>query len=216
MEVAEFWKGRETLQKALIILGGTTDLALAQLVLVGNHHTDATHQVYFQQFINRDAQPGDVVLVESVPRGVQIDPSYIHTRAITVPVEVWGWDDMESNQAIKSYFAQAVTLHEMITDDMPAADKQAIISRINRLVKNIDSADIQRNQSLWIAIVAARRTHPAARIFVRAGDKHLADAALLKKLANQPYAAVTFKRLDQKTTVQEDFQEAIRYHLRNR
>lgn len=156
----------------------------ADVIFLGDVHTQVMDDFVTTDFINANAKPGDVILVEAVPSMQQIDKSAsMSTDQVKPDVRVYGWDNMALNNEAAAGVRRLIALNdEMEKEGLSMPERVELERQFWGMKRTLDKIAItDRNKSLADTIKSARETHPGARIFVVGGSLHFTRDPLLLK-----------------------------------
>lgn len=167
----------------------------ADVYAVGNSHTYLEHKFWFQQFVNRFGEDGDVVLVAGKPAGFEYDRSELFkTQWITKNVSVIGWDNIVlRDQALKLGRQFYQLLDRLRKPDLSAEEGERLALKMEHIhCEFLRIGVFERNESLVETLFDVRQRCPDARIFIDAGTLHFSygDSYLMAFLENEDYIAL--------------------------
>lgn len=175
-------------------IGGSTDLANADIILLGHVHTPRYHQAIIE-FINGYAKKGDIFLVEGVQAGQKVKKRIYEELAkrvfkVDIPlikgIKIYGCDDM-------------VTYREQL-NLVGSSEYETMRDKLNEI----------RNNKILEAINENRNNSSDKRIFVTTGINHFTESRIQENLGSQRYIALIPKyKLTEKDREASTFSYAL-------
>lgn len=197
-------------------IGGNTKLAKAQIILLGEAHIPQHHKDIVD-FINAYAKDGDIVLVEGVQAGQELDKDQYadmeqrrrggEPRSFTNDVKIYGWDDIESQHEEVEIRQMLNKIDKLKVKGEDLSRKQAIQSRLQVQYQEIFPKTLEkRNETMLETINNKRNGFSNKRLFIIAGENHFTESRVQEKLKGQLYIVL---RANYKPT-EEDLKDFIR------
>lgn len=198
-------------------IDGKTEILDAKVICLGENHADDTHHRHIIQLINSTAKDGDLLLVEGLEAGQEVEKeSWQHQRAnslaslfdnqeeaisfleslpsLSKNVRVIGWDNIAVHNNPETDPKKEMQIHADITQAQQTGNWEKLVTLENQrelLYKKMLSDLTKRNKSLVDTIDIMRSNFQDKRIFVIGGGDHFTkDPTLIEKLEKQPYIAL--------------------------
>lgn len=178
------------------VLDGNVDkMNDAKIFCLGEDHTNPYYNIAYVEFVNQYAQEGDIVLVESIAAGLEVDgKKHRDTKYVTKPVRVIGWDNIELLEQARKNVQVLVELNTQI--EKVRNEQHEVPSGLDKRFWELQSktdqiAIVERNKSLFATIGSIRKQYPTQRMFIFAGDAHFSDPTFITRLArSQQYLTI--------------------------
>jgi hypothetical protein len=184
-------------------VSGNTDLAKAQICIIGEYHGFAPCHEANVNIIDTYANDGDIVLVEGVEAKRQMTHKQfldweekIYNKKLEMfskKVQIYGGDNMAMH--IKT--AELFTSLDAACNTLYAAIKRIDLDEIQKLREKIEDIQrsanemrIERDKSFLETINDMRENFPDKRVFVIIGAKHVDNLSNSEYLNKQKYIAL--------------------------
>jgi len=174
-------------------IGGHTDLARAQIIFLGEIHVAQYHKALIFDFVNAHINDGDIILVEGVQAGEELDRfEYVHNDTIhTLSKEhrIYGWDDVKLQtkqfEILSKFFQLRDIFSETQAKDVPI--------EIEILRNYCDKLTVQRHEKMLETINKITTFFPDNRIFVIADKYHFANSMIQEGMEDRLYTILSTK-----------------------
>ncbi len=184
-------------------VGGNTNLAKAQICIIGEYHGLLQCHEANVSLINAYANDSDIVLVEGVKAKRQMTHKQFldweekiynkKLKPFSKNVQLYGGDNMSAHEKTTNLYISLETTRDSLRASIASIDidkMQELREKGENIEESIDKMRTERSKSFLDTINDMRDKFPDKRIFVIIGTNHVDDFSNSEYLNKQKYIAL--------------------------